>query len=218
MQPWPPLPTRTSRTSPASGTLYGLFASSSKSSFPSQLTLQFQNKTISASIDPILVIQGVSWFLRTAIGAASVHLDINQYQAPPRPPHESTDIFTHVDIEQTAAGLKGTHEKRTLDGVYREHSDWLFGSVKGKSEWIGLGDLDDDFLKKGWIKEEGKEGEEDKFLILSYVESLDAGWVATEVWGFQEHEGKRRYARNILVTKGDQRAEARLFYDFVEPA
>ncbi|KAH8177672.1 LCCL domain-containing protein [Sarocladium implicatum] len=178
----------------------------------------YLNKSISDSIDPILVIQGISWFLRTAIGAASVHLDINQYQGPPRPPHESTDIYTHVDIEQTAAGLKGTHEKRTLDGFDREHQDWLFGSVKGKSQYVGLADLDDEFLKKGWIKEEGKEGDEDKFLILSHVVSLDNGWVAKQVWGFQEHEGQRRYARNILVTKDQQRAEVRLFYDFIEPA
>ncbi|KAL2207223.1 hypothetical protein CC79DRAFT_1333024 [Sarocladium strictum] len=170
------------------------------------------NKSLSESIDPVLSVQGISWLLRTAIGAASITLDVNQYEAPPNPPNTSTDIFTHVDIEQTAAGLKSTHERRTLDSEYREHSDWLFGTVKGYSAFVALEEIEDEHLKKGWLKE-GVEGE--KNLIKSYVESQDNGWIATQIWGFQEVGGARRYCRNILVTKGDKRAAVRLVYDYV---
>lgn len=168
------------------------------------------NKNLSDSPDSVLSIQGISWLLRTAIGAASITLDINQYTAPPSPPNTSSELFTHIDIEQTAAGLKSTHEKRTVDGVYREHSDWLFGKVKGKSFWIGLDDIKDDELKSSWLKE----GDEEKFLFMSYVESLDAGWTATQVWGFQEVNGERKHVRKILVAKDSQRAAVTFVYDY----
>ncbi|KAK0383171.1 hypothetical protein NLU13_9084 [Sarocladium strictum] len=168
------------------------------------------NKSLSDSIDPVLTVQGISWLLRTAIGAASISLDINQYEAPPSPPNTSTELFTHIDIEQTAAGLKSTNEKRTVDAEWREHSDWLFGNVKGKSFWVGLDDVEDDFLKQGWLKE----GDDEKFLFKSYVESLDNGWVASQIWGFQEVQGERRHVRKILVTKDSKRAAVTFVYDY----
>lgn len=158
----------------------------------------------------MLALQGISWFLRKGISAASISLDVNQYEAPPKPPHESTEIFTHIDIEQVAAGLSGTHEKRTLDDFWRPHSDWLFGSVKGRSSWVSLDEIEDEFLKSGWLTEG-----DGKCFVKSYVESQDSDWVATQIWGFQTVGGVRRYVRNIVLTKGKERAQVRLAYDFV---
>lgn len=120
---------------------------------------------------------------------------------------------THVDIQQTATGgLKGTAENRTLDNNWREHSDWLFGNVKGRTKWVAnTAEIGDDaFLKSNWATD----GEPDEH-IFAYVESLDKGWTATQVWGFQVVNGERRYARNVVVAKGTERVEMRMIYDFV---
>lgn len=134
---------------------------------------------------------------------------MNQYSAPPKPPSTSTDVFTHIDIEQSASGLTSTHEARCLDDTFREHSDWLFGSVKGKSRFVTVDELDDDFLKNGWI------AESDGKLVMSHVESIDKGWIARQIWGFEEIKGERRYVRHVLVTKEDQRVEVKLVYDYL---
>lgn len=169
-----------------------------------------QNKTLSDSSEPVLALQGVSYLVRKSIGFASISLDINQYTAPPKPPNEATDLYTHIDITQSASGLSSTQENRCLDNTFRDHSDWLFGSVKGRSQWVSVDDVEDEFLKKDWLAEgEGKN------LIQSYVESQDNGWIATQIWGFQTINGERRYARHVLVTKGDKRVQVRFVYDYV---
>lgn len=121
--------------------------------------------------------------------------------------------ITHVDIQQTATGgLKGTAEDRTLDNDWREHSDWLFGNVKGRTKWVAnTAEIGDDaFLKSNWATD----GEADEH-IFAYVENLDKGWTATQVWGFQVVNGERRHARNVVVAKGTERVEMRMIYDFV---
>lgn len=159
------------------------------------------NKSLSDSADPALALQGVGWLTRKAIGLATVTLHVKEYV--------DDDGKTHVDIQQTATGgVKGTAENRTLDDTFREHSDWLFGNVKGRTGWVTSKDgITDEYLRKGW------EDAQTEF-VVGYVESLDRGWTATQVWGFQEVNGERRYARNIVVAKGEERVEMRLVYDF----
>ncbi|KAF5025309.1 hypothetical protein F66182_2642 [Fusarium sp. NRRL 66182] len=166
------------------------------------------NKNLSDSSEPILSLQGIGYLTRKGIGMATISLDINQYSAPPKPPNTSTDVFTHIDITQSASGLSSTQENRCLDDTFREHSDWLFGSVKGRSRFITLDEVEDAFLKEGWL------AESDVKFIQSYVESVDNGWIANQIWGFEEIKGERRYVRHVLVTKGDKRVTAKLIYDY----
>ncbi|KAK2600233.1 hypothetical protein QQS21_005029 [Conoideocrella luteorostrata] len=163
---------------------------------------------LSESTDPALAIQGISYLVRTGISYATISIAVNQYDGPPKPPNESTETFTHVDIDQSASGLTSTQENRCLDNTWREHSDWLFGNVKGRTTWVSLDEVEDTYLKTGW------ETEGDGKFILSHVESQDSGWTATQLWGFQQVNGERRYCRNIVVAKGDERAEFRLVYKY----
>jgi hypothetical protein len=176
-----------------------------------------QNKELSDDPEPALALQGISWVVRKAVGFATVSLSVKQYVGPPSPPSTSEEEVTHVDIEQTAtAGLKGSTENRCLDFVFRDHTDWMFGHVKGQSKWMGPEDIADEFLKHGW--EEGdaeKTGPGGKTHLYSHVESQDSNWTATQIWGFQLVAGERRYCRNILVKKEDERVTIRLVYDFV---
>lgn len=152
--------------------------------------------------------QGIGWIVRKAISMSKVTLTVTQYEGPPSPPSESTEAVTHIDIEQTTtAGYKGTSEKRCIDGLWREHSDWLFGQVKGQTTWVKLEDIKDTYLAKGW--EEGdaeKSGPNGETHLRSYVESIGSDWTAEQIWGFQIVNGVRMYARNIVVKvkKGDE--------------
>ncbi|ETS87239.1 hypothetical protein PFICI_01067 [Pestalotiopsis fici W106-1] len=174
------------------------------------------NKTLSDSPEPGLALQGIGYLTRKAIGFATVTLEVKQY---------TEEGVPHVDIEQTATGgLKGTSEKRTVDNTPREHADWLFGKVKARSFFIKHEDLPgriqaelggDEFLAGDWIvADEEKTGPDGALHLVNWVEA-EAGWTAAQVWGFQLIGGERRYARNIVIKKGDKKVELRLVYDFV---
>ncbi|KAK4086658.1 LCCL domain-containing protein [Purpureocillium lilacinum] len=167
------------------------------------------NKELSDSAEPGLSIQGIGYLVRKGVGLATITIDVNQYEAPPKAPSTADGTFTHIDIEQSASGLSSTKEARCLDDLPRDHSDWLFGNVKGQSSWVSVDDITDEYLKKGWLSEG-----DGKTLIRSHVVSQDNGWTATQIWGFQDINGERRYCRNIVIAKGDQRAEFRFVYNY----
>ncbi|OAA61002.1 hypothetical protein SPI_05026 [Niveomyces insectorum RCEF 264] len=205
------------------------------------------NKSLSDPFEPVLALQGVGYIVRKAISAATLTLHVRQYEAPPSEPTIADDpvddaarqvSVTHVDIDQTlTGGFKGTTERRCCDDRRREHSDWLFGHVVGRTRWYrGPGAAaavvrdfgGEAFLAKGWSETTGNDNDGD--LLVSHVVNQDAGngWVAAQTWGFQPvgdsgenggGGGARRYVRNIVVTKGEgaeqQRQAVQLVYDFV---
>lgn len=193
--------------------------------------------------------------MRKAIGAATITLHVTQLRAPPSEPTQDpiddagrAEPVVHVNIDQTiTGGLKGTTERRCCDNRRREHTDWLFGHVSGRTKLYAgpgaaaavVGEYGDEFLGKGtlpfcfsllvslflfllWPAPSNSRGWPDEDLLVSYVVNLDGGrgWKATQVWGFQTaKDGKRHYARNIVVTKGEgskqERVAVQLVYDFV---
>jgi len=177
-----------------------------------------QNKSQSDSVDPALQLQSVGWMTRKIIGLATLTLHVKQFVAPPSPPADPANPpVTHIEIEQTGTGgMKGTTEKRCLDYTFRDHSDWIFGHVKGQSRFIKTEEIDDEFLKKGWLEgEEEAKGPNGETHIISHVESYDNGWTATQIWGFKNINGERKYVRNVVVKKGAERVEIQLVYDYL---
>ncbi|KAI0175971.1 hypothetical protein GGR52DRAFT_338771 [Hypoxylon sp. FL1284] len=197
------------------------------------------NKTLSDSVDPALSLQGVGWLVRKAIGAATITLHVKQYQGPPSPTAASEtkpaggDDVTHVDIQQVAtAGVKGTAENRCLDDAFRDHSDWLFGHVRGRTRWVGPADVaalvaeggeartwgwvDDDSVALDWLEDEAERtGPAGASHILSFVQSVDAAWTALQVWGFQSVGGERRHVRNVVVAKAGKFYSFKMVYDWI---
>lgn len=189
------------------------------------------NKSLSGDFGAVLSLQGVGFIMRKTIGAASITLHTTQLEAPPSEPSQDaiddaakTQNVTHINIDQTiTGGIKGTTELRCVDNRRREHTDWLFGHVSGRTLFYKgpdakaaiAKDFPDPFLLEGWPDD----GED---LLVSYVLNLDndRGWEATQVWGFQTaKDGTRRYVRNVVVTKGEgskqQRVTVQLIYDFL---
>ncbi|KAF2869529.1 hypothetical protein BDV95DRAFT_630058 [Massariosphaeria phaeospora] len=100
-------------------------------------------KSLSDATDPVLALQGLGWLTRKAIGLATVTQHVSSWTTPA----DTTDAtsatpLTHMKIEQFATGgIKGTTENRTLDWMYRPHTDHLFGSLQGKSRYTTLAAL-----------------------------------------------------------------------------
>jgi len=141
-----------------------------------------QNKTLSDNTDEVLALQGVPWWKRKIIGAATVTLDVNHYK--------DEEGIENIDIKQTLTGgisgefrhnlprfvftppvyfrppniawmdipdsfsiYIGTTELRRLDGVEREHQDDIFGSVLGCSARTPVNELKEEWLKTGWSED-----------------------------------------------------------------
>ncbi|KAK8050242.1 hypothetical protein PG994_011972 [Apiospora phragmitis] len=187
------------------------------------------NKNLSDNTEPGLALQGIGYLTRKAIGFATVTLAVKQYRGPPLPPSTGGECV-RIDIEQTATGgIKGTTENRCADGEQRSHSDWLFGTVDSHSHFVAAGDdlrkavsghgVDDagaDYLAANWLADEAeKTGPDGAAHLVSVAHNQKDGWIAVQVWGFQNIGGERRYARSIVLKKGDKKVEMRLVYDYV---
>ncbi|KAI0199086.1 hypothetical protein F4808DRAFT_219919 [Astrocystis sublimbata] len=183
------------------------------------------NKTLSDPTDPALALQGIGWLLRKGISAATVTIAVKQYV-------DASSKVTRIDVDQSASGLSSTHEARTLDWSSRSHKDWLFGAVEGRSKFISSSELsalvaadgearkegwvDSAFLSEDWLEgDEEQKGDEGKSHVISHVKA-EAGWFATQIWGFQNIGGERRHVRNVVVSKGDKFVSFKMIYDFVE--
>ncbi|KAI9701646.1 MAG: hypothetical protein M1820_006417 [Bogoriella megaspora] len=168
------------------------------------------NSALSGDIDGVLTIQGIGYAYRTAITTSTITLHCK---------HFTDDEGEHIDIRQVSTAYipwfkSETEEKRHPDGQWRDHEDYLFGKVKGQTKWVELAGYEDPtedkFLKTGWLPET-----ENGDVIMSYVEREDETWNATQIWGFEEINGERRYARHILVkAKDGKEKKIRLVYDY----
>ena len=132
-----------------------------------------QNKGLSDDTDEILRLQGVSWWMRSAISLATVTLYVKHYK--------DESGVEHIEIDQRlTGGIPGTFENRTLDWTPREHNDSLFGPVVGKSRRVKLDEIDNEFLRKGWLQDTEQHG-----AINAYAQSdtpkSGTTWTADQV-------------------------------------
>ncbi|KAF2085661.1 hypothetical protein K490DRAFT_46308 [Saccharata proteae CBS 121410] len=167
------------------------------------------NKTLSGDSDAVMQLQGVGWLIRKTISFATVTLHTKQYM-------DDAGV-EHVDIAQAISGGKGTQELRALNNEWEPHSDIVFGKVRGRCQWIKTADLegadeDKKWMREGWDKETLDKGE----FIECLVESVDKGWTAWQVWGFEDVNGERRYARHVVVKdkSGKKVQRIKLIYDW----
>lgn len=188
------------------------------------------NKTLSGDSDGVMQLQGIGWLVRKTVSFATITLHVKQYV--------DAANATHIDIDQSLSpgNIKGTSEKRTLDWLTSDHVDHVFGSLRGRSRWTTLPrvgddytvgpaagpdadaerDLDVHFMRHGDWDDSVTPNADD--VVESWVESVDKGWMAWQIWGFERVDGVRRYVRHVVVRgkagKGVKRL--RLVYDWVE--
>ncbi|KPI34643.1 uncharacterized protein AB675_11624 [Cyphellophora attinorum] len=182
------------------------------------------NKSLGDDLEPMLILQGIGWFVRKAIGLATPALTIKEYK--------EGDVY-HIDILSVASGLSSQQENRTLDWADRAHTDRIFGNVKGRSRLYtstnltpateGLSTEDVAFLNAQQLKD----GTPSKWLdegehVQSFVVNVDKGygWTAEQTWGFEDvkGDGQRRYTRRVIARDAKGKVERlRLVYDYTGP-
>ncbi|WEW57671.1 hypothetical protein PRK78_003138 [Emydomyces testavorans] len=185
------------------------------------------------------VMQGISWLVRKTIGLATVTLHVKQYT------DDAGNV--HIDIAQTlTGGIPGTNEERILTWEKRDHTDHVFGNVVGQSRYVRgttgadgkvrpevdvqtkTGDEKEQeavtkFLKGEILADRSATegfvvGEGEDFWVQNWVESVNDGWTAEQIWGFENVDGARRYTRRVVARNNGKIVMARLVYDFVGPA
>lgn len=126
----------------------------------------------------------------------------------------------HIIINTTiTGGIKTTPEHRVHTDIWgKEYSDPIFGKSRSRHRRVNISSLKEDdsvegLLKGGWTQDVVEAG----VLIDGIVESLDHGWVARLVCGFEDINGERRFVRRTIVTKGGQVRSLRMVFDFKGP-
>lgn len=178
------------------------------------------NKSLSDAFDPVLSLQGIGWLTRKAIGAATVTQSLRQSSVT----GEDGQPTTQIVIDQAiTGGLKGSTETRILDWQYRGHTDWLFGTLQGRSRYStlakileeskgqGVTEEDAKYLAEGWLKET-EEGD----VVESYVDNDGNKWTGWQIWGFAEVGGERKLTRRFAIRRKDKNevVRVRLVYDY----
>ena len=164
--------------------------------------------------------QSIGWLVRKAASAATITIDVKEYEGPASPADGDEDvtgkIVTHIDIDQVASGLKSSPEPRSIDGVLRKTNNWIWGNVQGRTSWVTKEELYSkikaefgDWVTEGW-------DESDTEFVYAWNESTEKSWISIQIWGFTTLNGERRFARKIFTksTKGDKSEKLMTVYDY----
>ncbi|MCJ1312086.1 hypothetical protein MMC25_005760 [Agyrium rufum] len=175
------------------------------------------NKSLSDDPVPLLGIQGMPYLMRKAISLAPGGMTLTITQTP-SPTNANDRTQTRLVTDQAAPGgiMKGNTDERILDWEYREKKVPMFGEIKTRTRFVGMQDLAGE--QKEWLKEGGWLAEEEAGVwrgVQSEVVNEAKGWVAEQIWGFQEVNGQRYHVRRAEARKGKEIQRARLVYDYV---
>lgn len=134
---------------------------------------------------------------------------------------------TYIKIDQVlTGGIKSSPEHRTLDWTYREHTDFIFGAVRGRSRYstlqkfqqesreTGATDEDIKYMTEGWL-EETQQGD----ILESFISNEASKWISWSVWGFAESGGERKLIKKFTVRRTDTGAvvRVRMVYEYLGP-
>lgn len=169
------------------------------------------NKTLTdgTKTDEILMHQGVGWFTRKIISAATVTLYVK---------HTRQDNDEEIHIDQTVTGgISADPEDFDFKWADRHSDNRIFGSVVLKSRRIKVADLENEWLKTDWTTDTTEHG------VIEVKGRSDTPkntitWTADQAWGFQVINDERRYTRNLkfIGPKGED-IEVKMYYDYQGP-
>ena len=151
----------------------------------------------------MLLVQGFqSWFLRKAIGLATITLSIT---------HKPDELgVERVEVVNSLTGGITTTELSVLDWTSRLHEDHFFGEVLGKSKRVDSPNtIEDSFLKEDWDTSDG--------VLLFYDESVRESkrWTSEQVrecallWNFYRVAQPPFPPEGLGVCRAGWRAQAR---------
>ncbi|PNS14962.1 hypothetical protein CAC42_2191 [Sphaceloma murrayae] len=155
------------------------------------------NKKESDGDDKMLELQGIGWIMRQAVKHSGVTLNV----------HTKVDEkgVTHVDIETIASGGYKHWEYRPADGEPREFEEGAYGTIKLRSRFVDVSEVQNEFLSKGFSGE----------VFNTYSESVGLKgdqWKANQVWGIDNDT--KKYTRHIHFQRGPEVLKITKVYDF----
>ncbi|KKY28483.1 hypothetical protein UCDDS831_g00223 [Diplodia seriata] len=164
-------------------------------------------RKLSTNMDKVMSLQGLSWVTIKALSIISVTEAYEQ--------HVDEKGVTHIDVHPTVTGgFKGQDTKWIVDGVQRAVHHPEFGEMTQSSWWSDLTDVDDGYLREGWVYGEGERAGP-KNLALK-CSSEKAGFVLDGVWGFVDVDGKRYHARKTACKKDGKVENCTAVYSWKE--
>ncbi|RAL17179.1 uncharacterized protein BO97DRAFT_358764 [Aspergillus homomorphus CBS 101889] len=202
------------------------------------------NKSLSNPTDAILALQGMSWLTRKALNLATITLHIDTYPDPEDSTitHINIDQTLTGGIKGTSEHRISDGQKRehtdhifghvqgqsryfrgssSSDGKVRPNFAFLTKSDDPKvAQFLNGEILADGKPAEGFVVENGlgeELGEGEGLWFGSFVESLDNGWTAEQIWGFEMIDGQRYYTRRVVVAKEAKYELARFVYSYAGP-
>ncbi|KAK1142531.1 hypothetical protein N8T08_007505 [Aspergillus melleus] len=200
------------------------------------------DKNVSDPTEPLLVLQGMGWMLRKALNMATITLQVHSHADSTDPKLLQVDIDQVVtggikgtSEHRTTDWTKREHEDHIFGRV--EGQSRLFRGVKGEDGKVRPNvdiqtKTDDETVKKflrgevladgstteGFLVDaEGEEyGEGEGLWLQSFVNNLNNGWTAEQIWGFENVNGERYYTRRVVVSKDGKSELARFVYTFIK--
>ncbi|KAK0645284.1 hypothetical protein DIS24_g8070 [Lasiodiplodia hormozganensis] len=167
------------------------------------------DRKLSSGLDEVMALQGVGWLKIKALSVINVTETYKQYI-------DDAGV-THIDVVPTVTGgFKGEESSCIVDGVKRARTLQEFGEITESCQWSDLTDVDEEFLRDGWVYAEGeKTGPKNLYMNVT----MDKGaCVLKGVWGFIDVEGKRYHARKSTCTKDGKTAKCCHVYGWKESA
>ncbi|KAL1618574.1 hypothetical protein SLS56_010502 [Neofusicoccum ribis] len=164
-------------------------------------------RKLSTGMDEVMSLQGLSWMKIKALSMISVTETCKQYV--------DDQNVTHIDIAPTVTGgFKGHDSSHIVDGMERSVEVPEFGTVFETCRWTDLSNVDDDFLRDGWIYGDGEVGGLKNLELSATMEK--GSCMFKGVWGFVEVDGKRYHARKTTCTKGGKTEKCCAIYSWKE--
>lgn len=131
-------------------------------------------------------------------------------QQEPTPPETSATV---IRVKQTVRpGGFDTSNAYNLDGELRQEAVPIFGAVSMRANYVSAADISKEDTMNYEI--ERPIFTDDRIAIREMTVGVNTGWEATTLWGFQQVNGERRFCKYCTTTKGDQKVQVRLIYDY----
>ncbi|KAJ5307064.1 hypothetical protein N7508_006079 [Penicillium antarcticum] len=170
------------------------------------------NSALSDSIEPLLELQGVNFFVRKAISKASAKMSVRQIPA--------FCGATQLVMEQSTAGLKA-EEKLVFDWCTTKVTKGPLGEVEQSSRIGSTSEIEFTTITKqehaAFLKGEVSAWLEDSTgkHIHMVGKSVSDQWTVEEVWGFELIDEKRYHTKRWVAINGEKETQGRFVFDYI---
>lgn len=126
---------------------------------------------------------------------------------------ENEDTPTRFTVKQTVRpGSFDSSNEYVLDGETRYDTVPIFGEVSATNSYVTEDDVsNDDSLGRGLERICG----EQRIGIMEVICGVHTGWTSRTLWGFEMIEGSRHFCKYATTVKDDQKATARMVFDYL---